>query len=274
MTIAICIKVHDGVVLAADSAATVFFSVGEEVREQVYNYANKVFNLYKGLPVGMVTWGHGGIGSASTSTLTKDFRELITNNPEWKIDENNYTIEEIVDKLLLYFHDKKYTKEFGDSKEPTSPFIGFIVAGYSAKKGTPEVWTVLIGRGYGRQKSEVEAPIVWAGEKEMLSRIVLGYSESFLYLLKEVGLSDEDLMKILDIFEDRYNFSWVHPAMPIQDAIDLADFLVQAAINYARFRPGAPTIGGPVDIAAITKHEGFKWVKRKHYYSRDLNPEG
>jgi hypothetical protein len=26
-------------------------------------------------------------------------------------------------------------------------------------------------------------------------------------------------------------------------------------------------------IAAITKHEGFKWVKRKHYYNRAINPE-
>jgi len=30
------------------------------------------------------------------------------------------------------------------------------------------------------------------------------------------------------------------------------------AITYFRFTPGAPSVGGPIEIAAITKHEGFK----------------
>jgi hypothetical protein len=62
------------------------------------------------------------------------------------------------------------------------------------------------------------------------------------------------------------------PAMPMQDAIDLAEFLVDVAEKYARFAPGAPVVGGPIEIAAITKHEGFKWVKRKFYFDRSLTP--
>lgn len=61
--------------------------------------------------------------------------------------------------------------------------------------------------------------------------------------------------------------------MPIQDAIDLAEFLVHAAIMYSRFSPGAQIVGGPIEIAAITKHEGFKWIRRKHYYDQRLNRE-
>lgn len=61
--------------------------------------------------------------------------------------------------------------------------------------------------------------------------------------------------------------------MPIQDAIDLSEFLVNLTINYVRFNPGPGVVCGPTDIAAITKHEGFKWVKRKYYYSKQLNQE-
>lgn len=61
-------------------------------------------------------------------------------------------------------------------------------------------------------------------------------------------------------------------AMPIQDAIDLADFLVTLTKMFSRFSPGAPSVGGPTEIAAITKHEGFKWIKRKHYFDQKLNP--
>ena len=42
-------------------------------------------------------------------------------------------------------------------------------------------------------------------------------------------------------------------------------------INFSRFTPGAATVGGPVEVAVITKHEGFKWVDRKLYYPRELN---
>jgi hypothetical protein len=65
----------------------------------------------------------------------------------------------------------------------------------------------------------------------------------------------------------------VLPAMPLRDAIDLAEFMVDLTVKFSRFKPGAPTVGGPIEIAAISKHEGFRWVQRKYYFTRELNPE-
>ncbi len=31
------------------------------------------------------------------------------------------------------------------------------------------------------------------------------------------------------------------------------------------------TVGGPVDVAVISKGDGFIWIKRKHYFPRELN---
>jgi hypothetical protein len=31
------------------------------------------------------------------------------------------------------------------------------------------------------------------------------------------------------------------------------------------------TVGGVAEIAAITKHEGFKWVQRKHFFKTEYN---
>ncbi len=62
--------------------------------------------------------------------------------------------------------------------------------------------------------------------------------------------------------------------MPFRDALDLAEFLVDLTIRLTRFMPGPPTVGGPIEVAGITRHEGFKWIKRKHYYRSDLNPGG
>jgi hypothetical protein len=65
----------------------------------------------------------------------------------------------------------------------------------------------------------------------------------------------------------------IEPPMPIQDSIDLAEFLVHTSVMFTRFKRGAATVGGPVESAAITKLEGFKWVRRKHYFDEKLNPK-
>lgn len=32
------------------------------------------------------------------------------------------------------------------------------------------------------------------------------------------------------------------------------------------------TVGGPIDVAVISKGDGFIWIKRKHYFKNELNP--
>lgn len=39
-----------------------------------------------------------------------------------------------------------------------------------------------------------------------------------------------------------------------------------------RVTPTAETIGGPVDVAVISKGDGLVWLKRKHYFPPELNP--
>ena len=52
----------------------------------------------------------------------------------------------------------------------------------------------------------------------------------------------------------------------------LLTFWQEPAKSYFRFLPGADIVGGETDIAVVTRHEGFKWVRRKHYYPSELNP--
>jgi hypothetical protein len=61
-------------------------------------------------------------------------------------------------------------------------------------------------------------------------------------------------------------------AAPIQDAIDFARFMVERIIGFMKFainRKGS--VSGPVEIAAITNHEGPKWVQPKHFFPTHLN---
>ena len=70
MSIGILISVHDGIVLAADSASTLTLTQPGPIQKQqnpvalnVYNNANKIANLYKGYPIRYVAYGAGSIGS-------------------------------------------------------------------------------------------------------------------------------------------------------------------------------------------------------------------
>lgn len=57
--------------------------------------------------------------------------------------------------------------------------------------------------------------------------------------------------------------------MTIPDAIDYARFLVQTTSDYQRFADQVPTVGGPTEIALITKWIGFRWVQRKKILDSD-----
>jgi hypothetical protein len=110
---------------------------------------------------------------------------------------------------------------------------------------------------------------------------VLGYSPLLFQVLAEVAGPGEGQagdpaqlnQQLSALLTTRLQSPLVFAPMPIQDAIDLAQFLVYAAEMYSRFLPGAQIVGGPIEIATITKHEGFKWIRRKHYYDQSLNKE-
>ncbi len=101
----------------------------------------------------------------------------------------------------------------------------------------------------------------------------MGFSPIVAQILSNVTSRGESVGQLLGVLRQQATAPLIQPAMPIQDAIDLARFLVDTSITFARFMPGAPTVGGPVELAAITKHEGFKWVSRKHYWNIEYNRE-
>ena len=113
----------------------------------------------------------------------------------------------------------------------------------------------------------------WHGEPEAITRLIIGYSPLLGKVLGTLGVDAAQIPAALDAIRKATQVTVVYDPMPIQDAIDLAEFLVDLTERFSRYTPGAATVGGPIEIAAITKHEGFKWVKRKHYFHDDLNPE-
>ena len=58
-----------------------------------------------------------------------------------------------------------------------------------------------------------------------------------------------------------------------EDLADMAESLVRMTCIKRRITSTQETVGGPVDVAVVTKGDGFVWMKRKHYFDPKLNPQ-
>ena len=85
-----------------------------------------------------------------------------------------------------------------------------------------------------------------------LARLFVGWSE----------MRERFWSPVLDMVE----------ALPKDELAAAAEALVNLTKFRRRVTPVHESVGGPIDVALITKGDGFVWVKRKHYFSPELNP--
>jgi hypothetical protein len=278
MTISVALKVGDGIVLGADSATTMI--AGQAVANVYFN-AEKILNLAKGFPLGAVTFGVGLLRGRSITGLAKDLRERLSgSDPDWFLVPDQYTVEQAAERLRRFFYEELYLSQF--PKTPPAfppgeyPTMGFYVAGYSANESLAEIWVLTIDANGDcpnpRQKLAANAGggAIWGGQPEALNRLMLGWSTEVYQGLVASKIAPNRALSFLNGLNVA---RLATDAMPIQDAIDLAKYMIDVTAGYVRFAPGAPVVHHPVDIATITLYEGFRWVQRKHYYPAALNPE-
>lgn len=280
MTLAVVVQVHDGVVLASDSALTLNdpAKTGSESILNVYNNGNKIFNLLKGLPIGAVFYGAGSVGTSSVPTLMKDLRrrfagESPTTDKKWKLNTRNYTVQDVAERAREFIFEEHFAPLKITAKGTQ---FGLIVAGYSGGAQLSETWTFEVRDGKCDPPRLIIAQGVatWyaGGDPDLVARMANGISGGALKALTDAGIPPADAGKSISAIQAACGNGLVEAPMPIQDAIDLAEFFVDTTAAFTRFKRGAGTVGGPTESAAITKHEGFKWVRRKHYYNEALNP--
>jgi hypothetical protein len=61
-------------------------------------------------------------------------------------------------------------------------------------------------------------------------------------------------------------------SLPKDELAGMAEALVNLTKFKRRVSPEEESVAGPIDVAIITKGDGFVWVKRKHYFDPALNP--
>ncbi len=88
---------------------------------------------------------------------------------------------------------------------------------------------------------------------------------------------------ILDEFQNQLNnYSEIIHVAPVTRAVSFLPkeelaIMAETLVNLTSFKKkvsvdAAETVGGPIDVAVISKGDGFVWIKRKHYFEQKLNP--
>lgn len=88
----------------------------------------------------------------------------------------------------------------------------------------------------------------------------------------------EILMKSIESSVNEFQYDYfTQPIMNILDVLPKEEIaaMAEALVNLTSFKRkvtmDAETVGGPIDVAVITKGDGFVWIKRKHYFKPELN---
>jgi hypothetical protein len=92
--------------------------------------------------------------------------------------------------------------------------------------------------------------------KKLRGDFVDGFSKSFSRVRHETFWS-----RIIDVIS----------SMPKEEMAIVAEALVDLTSLRRKVTNDLASVGGPVDIAIITKGDGFVWTKRKHYFDLAKN---
>ncbi len=274
MSVVIVVKVSEGLVLAADSAATLTGrvvdsnGVHEEAVFQTFYNAKKLLQIGNDLPIGVLTWGQAYIGLRTIESLVREWEY----NSGWqslesfkkKYLDKPFSVETCARGLLEHLR-KAHQEEFGSLPKEQQPGLGIVVAGYSEQGFFPEIWrfVVPIDKDIANQRPDINGKpnfgASWFGITEPIIRLHFGRDDNAVQIISEkYNIPVEELHEVLRPLEYQIPF----PQMPLQDAIEYANYMLNVVIGRFRFVIGPELCGGQVDIAAITQRE-FHWLSKK-----------
>jgi hypothetical protein len=268
MTIVVAVKVNDGLVLAADSAVVI---QGGPIGQppgilQTYTYGRKLSHI-KDYPIGVLNWGISILGARTIESLISEYEFSL---PSAKDDTaRGFKVSDIAENLRLFLL-QRYQAQYGPLAIGDQPSLGVLVNGYSDGEYFPKQYLFefpaipeLQLRRPNKDNGDPNFGVDWFGLQDVITRLIKGADPQVIQVLAErFQVPHDEAWRLLSQFEYPIAFE----GMPLQDAIDLAIYLVRTTIGRYRFVIGAPVCGGEVDVAVITPR-GFTWVYRKNWHA-------
>lgn len=128
------------------------------------------------------------------------------------------------------------------------------------------------------------SPDVYAKIQEELEKALRAFGEK---IKAQVNVNDiPNLPDLIQKTIEEHTDSWTNAALdahawplrriigslPVDEMAELAETLIMLESLKEKVTKPTESVGGPIDVAVISKGDGFVWIKRKHYFDPKLNP--
>ena len=267
MSLGVAIKGPEGIVLAADSRVTLEAQrAGGAALPVNFDNATKLLSFSHPLNevgphnyVGAVTYGMAVIGLRTAHSYIPEFEQKVLAGKKKRL-----SIEEYSQELSKF-----YTERWEESmpKDYAGAPMTLIVGGYDVDAAYGRVFLFQI---HGNSKPTEQQPgdtnfgMTWGGQLDIASRLVHGFDPALASIVgKELNLDNKQVEKLLGNLRKQLQFPIPFQALPLQDCVDLAVFLIRTTMVAQRLGIGVRGVGGPIDVAVITRTEGLRYIQQK-----------
>jgi hypothetical protein len=256
----------EGVVLGADSTTTVTMptSGGGKQVAQVFNFAQKVFEVGEHGRMGVCTWGAGGIGTTSHRTLFARLADAVQNE--------KLTVGGAADRLLTLACEAATTQN-----DPTAPFegVGYFLGGWDVESHNPSCYFLNVAPNGLTQKNALSlGEARFGGVYHFFARVFNGYDPDLKLKLHQSlrrHLGSTVPADFDAIFESAFGEAAAPFAaggfrdLPLREAIDFIYSYLHITVKALKFKFGPPICGGPIEIGFISTDRLFRWARHKSF---------
>jgi hypothetical protein len=263
MSLGIAFKGPEGIVLAADSRVTLKMEATQGAEKLIipatYDNATKLLRFQDHNYVGAVTYGAGAIGTREPRTAHSFLPEF--DSELAKKDEKRLSVENFA-KGLSDFFSRQWSERMPQT--PADPMV-FLVGGFDQDAPYGRVFQFAVPSSpVPAEQQAGDFGLTWGGQLGFTSRLIKGMDPQLpLLAQKHLKLSDEQTIALASFLDSRLSLRIPYQFLPLQDCVDLAIFLIRTSIEIQNWLVDIRGVGGAIDVATITRTEGFKSIQQK-----------
>ena len=258
MSLGIAFKGPEGIVLAADSRVTLTGQAESDLLIQAhYDNATKLLKVKDQDHVGAVTYGLGALGGRQPRTAHSYLPEFETE----LATEVRLSVEEFATRMGDFFR-----RQWSAANTPAeADAIMFLVGGFDEGDAYGRVFQVSIPNSpVPVEKSVDDFGITFGGQHEIAGRLLGGYDPRLEALMTaNVHLNAAQTANLRQKVLPSLAMPIPYQFLPLQDSVDLAIFLIKTTATLQGWTTGTRGVGGAIDVATITRTDGFRAIQEK-----------
>jgi hypothetical protein len=217
-----------------------------------------------------------GVDESFMTKVNKEYGDLIS-----KISIGNPSTDERIIELLKAICLESLYRNAG-----LLPYSGIVITGFGKNNYFPsycqyDLFGILCGRVLYKKNKGMEinhslpAYIAPFAQRDVVDSFITGINPIIAQsICEKISPSEQaNLMQIVQAEKNKNiaDTMQIVEDLSVSDLAQMAKSLVEMTSFKRKVSSDIGTVGGPIDVAVISKGDGFVWVERKHYFKKELN---